>query len=274
MKLLKTLLIALFILVSLAFGILYGFERLTEDHTKPRILWDGQRLEVSVSATDAELCQGLQAVDEEDGDLTDRICVRQVSNLTGANSAVVSYVVFDKASNFCTFSREVFYTDYEKPRFHLSQPLIYHINETVGLNDRLTATDVLDGDLSGRIRVVSTSITNTIEGEYPLDVQVTNSKGDTATLSLTVAVRNYTSRHPIITLSDYLVYVQQGSTMEDLRSYIASAFENDGGAAIAPKDIQISGSVDLNEAGCYDITYSYLNSENLSYSVILTVVVV
>ena len=273
MKLLKTILIAMFILVSLAFILLYGHDRLTVDHTAPRILWDGERLEVSVTATDEELCRGLQAVDDRDGDLTHRIYVRQVSNLTGANSAVVSYVVFDAASNFCTFSREVYYTDYEKPRFQLSQPLIYHINETVGLNDRLTATDVLDGDISGRIRVVSTSMTNTIEGEYPLDVQVTNSKGDTATLALTVAVRNYTSRHPVITLSDYLIYVEQGSEWKDSRSYIASAYENDGGAAIDPEDIQVSGSVDPNKAGCYEITYSYLNSENLSYSVILTVVV-
>ncbi len=273
MKSLKISLISLFMLVSVAFVLLFGYDRLMVDHTAPRILCDGVPLEVSAGATEAELCRGLQAFDDQDGDLTDRILVRWVSNLTGANSAVVSYVVFDSASNFCTFSREVYYTDYQKPRFHLSQPLIYRVNETAALNDRLTATDVLDGDISGRIRVVSTSLTNTVEGEYPLSVQVTNSKGDTAALSLTVAIRNYTARHPVITLSDYLIYVEKGSEMEDLRSYIASACARENGKAIAPEEISISGSVDTSEAGCYEITYSYLNSENLSYSVILTVVV-
>lgn len=273
MKSLKTILILLFVLVSLGFGLVYGYDRLMVDHTAPRILCDGVRLEVSVSATDAELCRGLQAVDNRDGDLTDRISVQWVSQLTGANRAVVSYVVFDAASNFATFTREVYYTDYEKPRFQMSQPLIYHINETVSLVDRLTATDVLDGDISGRIRVVSTSMTNTIEGEYPLDVQVTNSSGDTAALTLTVAVRNYTSRHPMITLSDYLVYMDLGSEMQDLRSYIASAYASEGGEALSVEEITVNGAVDTSKAGCYEITYSYLNSENLSYSVILTVVV-
>ena len=274
MKKLKTLLVILFVLVTLGFGVVYGYDYLMVDHTAPQILCDGVRLEVPSGATEAELCRGLQAVDDKDGDLTHRIMVRKVSHLTGANSAVVSYVVFDSASNFCTFSREVFYTDYQKPRFHLSKPLIYHINETATLNDRLTASDVVDGDVSGRIRVVSTTMTNTIEGEYPLDVQVTNSKGDTAVLSFTVAVRNYTSRHPIITLSEYLMYVEQGSEMADLRSYIASAYTREGGEAVEAEDIQISGSVDVMQTGVYEVTYSYLNGENLSYSVILTVVVV
>lgn len=273
MKSLKICCISLFLIVSVAFVLLFGYDRLMVDHEAPRIVWDGVPLEVGVGATDAELCRGLQAIDDRDGDLTDRIMVRWVSNLTGANSGVVSYVVFDSSSNFCTFSREVYYTDYQKPRFHLGQPLIYRVGETAALNDRLTATDVLDGDISGRIRVVSTSLTNTVEGEYPLSVQVTNSKGDTAALSLTVAIRNYTARHPVIALSDYLLYVEQGSEMEDLQSYIASAYTREGGEQIAPEEISISGSVDTNVAGCYEITYSYLNSENLSYSVILTVVV-
>lgn len=273
MKSLKISVICLFALMSLAFVLLFGYDRLMVDHTPPQILWDGVPLELSVDADEAELCRGLQAIDEQDGDLTDRILVRWVSNLTGANSAVVSYVVFDSSSNFCTFSREVYYTDYQKPRFQLSEPLIYHVNETASLNDRLTATDVLDGDISGRIRVVSTSMTNAIEGEYPLSVQVTNSKGDTAALNLTVAIRNYTARHPVIRLSDYLIYVEQGSELADLRSYIASAYERADGEPLSPEDISISGSVDTNAAGCYEITYSYLNGENLSYSVILTVVV-
>ena len=273
MKQLKICLICLFVLVSVAFGLLYGYDRLMVDHTPPQILCDGAPLEVSAGADEQELCRGLQATDDRDGDLTDRIMVRWVSNLTGNNSAVVSYVVFDAASNFCTYSREVFYTDYEKPRFSLSQPLIYHVNEAVTLNDRLSAWDVLDGDISGRIRVVSTSMTNTVEGEYPLSVQVTNSTGDTAALTLTVAVRNYTSRHPVIRLTDYLIYTEQGSELHDPRNYIAEALTREDGEAIAPENIQVSGHVDTSIAGCYEITYSYLNSENLSYSVILTVVV-
>lgn len=125
MRKLQITLIALFLAVAIAFCAVFLHDRLTADHTAPRIVSDGVPLEVSVNATDAELCAGLTAADDRDGDLTDRIIVRRVSQLTGANSAQATYTVFDSASNFCTFTRPIYYTDYHKPRFSLSQPLVY-----------------------------------------------------------------------------------------------------------------------------------------------------
>ena len=86
MRKLQITLIALFLAVAIAFCAVFLHDRLTADHTAPRIVSDGVPLEVSVNATDAELCAGLTAADDRDGDLTDRIIVRRVSQLTGANS--------------------------------------------------------------------------------------------------------------------------------------------------------------------------------------------
>lgn len=152
MRKLQITLIALFLAVAIAFCAVFLHDRLTADHTAPRIVSDGVPLEVSVNATDAELCAGLTAADDRDGDLTDRIIVRRVSQLTGANSAQATYTVFDSASNFCTFTRPIYYTDYHKPRFSLSQPLVYGVGSTVTLLDRLKAEDVLDGDLTDKMR--------------------------------------------------------------------------------------------------------------------------
>ena len=153
MRKLQITLIALFLAVAIAFCAVFLHDRLTADHTAPRIVSDGVPLEVSVNATDAELCAGLTAADDRDGDLTDRIIVRRVSQLTGANSAQATYTVFDSASNFCTFTRPIYYTDYHKPRFSLSQPLVYGVGSTVTLLDRLKAEDVLDGDLTDKMRL-------------------------------------------------------------------------------------------------------------------------
>mgnify|MGYP000396984458 CR=1 FL=1 len=98
MRKLQITLIALFLAVAIAFCAVFLHDRLTADHTAPRIVSDGVPLEVSVNATDAELCAGLTAADDRDGDLTDRIIVRRVSQLTGANSAQATYTVFDSAS--------------------------------------------------------------------------------------------------------------------------------------------------------------------------------
>ena len=275
MKTIKTLVIALFLIIALAFSVMYCYDKMMVDHVAPKIICDGAKLEISVTADDEELCRGLVATDDVDGDITDRIIVRRVSRLTGSNSAVAHYAVFDSASNFCTFTRNVYYTDYCQPQYTLTQPMIFNVNSVVALNDRITAYDVIDGDITPRIRISAANISNSVEGEYPMTLQVTNSTGDTAALTLTVQIRNYTSRHPVIKLSKYLTYVELGSevSLEQFRDLIVGVYETEDGKAVKAKDVTITGMVDSGRLGSYDVKFTYINQENLSYSVILTVVV-
>ncbi len=275
MRSIKSIVIVLFLVIALAFSVMYCYDAMMVDHVAPKIVCDGAKLEVSVTGTDADLCRGLVATDDVDGDITDRIIVRRVSRLVGSNSAVAHYAVFDSASNFCTFTRNVYYTDYCQPKYALSEPMIFNVNSTVTLVDRLTAHDVIDGDITTRIRISAANISTSVEGEYPMTLQVTNSTGDTSALTLTVQIRNYTSRHPRIQLKEYLTYAEQGSVvdLEEYRDMILSVRENDGGGVISPKDVVISGEVDTSRIGSYDVKFSYINRENLSYSVVLTVVV-
>ena len=275
MRSIKSIVIVLFLVIALAFSVMYCYDAMMVDHVAPKIVCDGAKLEVSVTGTDADLCRGLVATDDVDGDITDRIIVRRVSRLVGSNSAVAHYAVFDSASNFCTFTRNVYYTDYCQPKYALSEPMIFNVNSTVTLVDRLTAHDVIDGDITTRIRISAANISTSVEGEYPMTLQVTNSTGDTSALTLTVQIRNYTSRHPRIQLKEYLTYAEQGSIvdLEAYRDMILSVRENDGGGVISPKDVVISGEVDTSRIGSYDVKFSYINRENLSYSVVLTVVV-
>lgn len=275
MRSIKSIVIVLFLVIALAFSVMYCYDAMMVDHVAPKIVCDGAKLEVSVTGTDADLCRGLVATDDVDGDITDRIIVRRVSRLVGSNSAVAHYAVFDSASNFCTFTRNVYYTDYCQPKYALSEPMIFNVNSTVTLVDRLTAHDVIDGDITTRIRISAANISTSVEGEYPMTLQVTNSTGDTSALTLTVQIRNYTSRHPRIQLKEYLTYAEQGSVvdLEAYRDMILSVRENDAGGVISPKDVVISGEVDTSRIGSYDVKFSYINRENLSYSVVLTVVV-
>ncbi len=275
MRYLQIIVISLFLVVAIAFSVFFSYDRLMTDHTAPNIVSDGVPLYVSVNASNQELCAGLTAYDNIDGDVTDRIIVRKVSLLSGANSALVSYAVFDSTSNYCTFSRMIYYTDYCKPRFSLSQPLSYAPNSTITLLDRLTAQDVIDGDISQRIRLSSLSISNTEPGEYPITVQVTNSSGDTASVNLTLLIENSTSRHPTISLSNYIHYVTRGDTLTEdmLRDLIIGARESAYGEAVAAEDIEISGEVDTAKRGSYTVTYSYTNAQSLTRAVLLNVIV-
>lgn len=274
MKNLRIIVIALFIVVSIAFSVLYCYDRLTLDHEAPKIICDGNALEVSVRATDAELCAGLSAYDNVDGDITDRIVVRKISQLVDANRAIISYTVFDSSSNYCTFSRYITYTDYQKPHFSLSKPLIYNLNGLVTLEDRLAAHDVIDGDITNRMRLSSANLGNSAIGEYPIMVQVTNSTGDTSLVTLTVSIQNYTSQHPIIYLDEYLIYIDSRTKLdiESLREHIVSALDSAHGNTIDPSEIEITGEINYKKRGSNNITFSYTNDAGLTYSVILTVV--
>ena len=275
MRNLQIIVVTVFLVVSIIFSVFFCYDRLAVDHTAPQIISDGVPLHISVNASDRELCAGLTAYDDTDGDITDRIIVRRISRLSGANSAYVYYAVFDSSSNYCVFNRTIYYTDYCKTRFSLSQPLSFTPNSVITLEDRLSAYDVIDGDISNRIRLSSVSVSNTEPGEYPITVQVTNSSGDTSSISLTVLIENVTSRHPTITLSEYIHYVTYGDSLteETLRSLIVGASESSSGYAVDAEDIVISGEVDTTTRGSYSVTYSYTNAQGLTRFVILNVVV-
>ena len=275
MRNLRILVIALFLIVAVSFATFFSYDRLMMDHSAPQIYCDGEPLNVSVFATDKELCAGLTAYDNVDGDITDRIVVRKVSQLVGDNIAQISYAVFDSSSNLCIYNRYVYYTDYHKPRFSITQPLTYNVNSTITLADRLVATDIIDGDITPRIRVDASRLSNDAEGEYEMPVRVSNSSGDISTLELTVLVQNVTSNHPVIHLDDYLIYVSRGTELsdEDLRSHIILAKETNTGIAIDPNKVSITSFVKPNASGSYNVYYTYTNSLNYTYTVILTVVI-
>lgn len=139
------MILALFILTLLAFCGLRIYRRLTVDVTPPVITCSTDSIDVSVTAGTRPCCRG-HGLRRPGRDLTDQILIKGVSPSLTDSSAQVTYIVFDSANNMATVTRTVRYTDYEAPRFALSQPLVYPAGQTVTLLDRLTATDVLDGD--------------------------------------------------------------------------------------------------------------------------------
>ena len=80
---------------------------------------------------DSALLDGVCASDDRDGDLTGQVLIRSVSQFTGENTALVSYIVFDSSDNMSTASRSVVYTDYTPPRFALSEPLVFAPSSSV-----------------------------------------------------------------------------------------------------------------------------------------------
>lgn len=89
---------------------------------------------------------------------------------------------WDSDAHVAHRTRTVRYTDYAPPKFALSRELRYSVGTAVQIRDRLTATDLIDGDVSERIKVTSSGLSAYAEGTYPVTFEVTNSLGDTRLL--------------------------------------------------------------------------------------------
>lgn len=265
MRTLKTILIICLVLVTAAFAAGQVYSRVVADTVPPMITLDSDSITVSVEDGRDALLRGVTASDAKDGDLTGQIIVSGVSKLISNNTAKVSYMVFDMAGNMASATRYVVYSDYHRPRFMLITPLVYSLGETVSITGRLQAQDAVDGDITSSIRVLSSDIISSTEGVYNLTLQVINSLGDTAQVTLPVTIRAEADGDSAVKLRRYLVYVGLGDNFEP-RNYIESV------SAGSVSDVRIDSNVDTQSAGCYLVTYT-VTSGGRSSSALMTVVV-
>lgn len=268
MKHLTRITLVLFVLVLALYLGVRIYSRGALDTTPPTLTFDSDTLELSVSDPQTALLAGVTARDDRDGDLTDQVLVQGVGQLLANNTARVSYVVFDQAGNLSTASRYICYTDYEKPRFTLSQPLIFPVDLAADLPDLsglVTASCVLDGDLSDQIRITAHSLNAYQPGEYDITFQVANSMNDVQVLRTKVVIDDQAAAWQPVKLRQYLLYLPQGSTFQ-ARDSILSVSGGDAG------DVVISGDVDTQTPGSYCVRYCYTTGGH-DYVVYLTVVV-
>lgn len=281
MRFFQTIVIAVFVV---CLGMFVGtniWDNYRNDTTKPEIHTDEVVLEVSVSDPPEKLLEGLTAVDEKDGDITDSIMVSGTSYFIEKGEATVKYVVFDSDNNFCELSRKVKFTDYHSPEFSLKAPLIFNRNSNVSVLDYVEATDQLDGDITDKVKISSGYVDFTTAGTYPITLEVTNSYGDRAEVEIKVIIKDSVSQAGI-KLTDYLIYVDKDSKF-DAGNYVDSIVSSGGekmetqGLTVYDKgaylcDIHVSGEVNTGEPGCYQLEYTYQTSRSEGFAC-LTVVV-
>lgn len=266
--------VILFFIVSV---ILFAFVRrdvvANMDDTIPYIKSGKDVLEIQCSEYPAGLVNGLSAYDEKDGDITNSILVNNISEFDQDGNCVVSYLVFDQDMNSSSYSRKVKLTDYEPPKFDLIQPLVFRVGEDVKVAERIKAVDLLDGIISSNIKI-SSGIEDNIGtlgvGEYGINVAVTNSNNDEVTMPLNVRILEKNSFAPVINLSNYMVYIKKGDSL-DTASYIKSVTDNNG-TEISRDGMSINSNVDTNKAGVYEVIYSIDYKGNVGVTALVVVV--
>lgn len=272
MRIVRVLLMAAFIISLVLFGVTEVLERTGRDPGTPVIVSDRETLEIPCAYTREQLLEGLSAKDETDGDLTDQIILGTFSRFIGEGLSSMTYVVFDSDDQPGTLTRNVRFTDYHAPRFTLTEPLVFAVQEGSysAAMERIGAQDVLDGDLTGWVTQTDTNLDYEAAGSYTMTVQVSNSFGDTSSAALPVHV-TAAEQTLDIRLTEAIVYLQAGNPF-DPGAFVADVLDGAGSSMGAGAASAQSG-VDAGTPGTYEVHYTAADGAGNTGETWLTVIV-
>lgn len=269
----------------------YGYRALDlarTDTKAPKIEINTERVEVSVLDPKSALLQGVTAMDNVDGDVTESVVVESISLLNRDGTISVSYAAFDSTGNVAKATREAKYTDYESPKLTLSGPLLYSYGSNFDVLSTVGATDMIDGDIQHRVRATALEEDSiAVLGTHQVRFQVNNSLGDTMALELPVEVYASDTYNAGLTLTEYLIYLPVGANFNP-SSYLGDftlrgETTNLRNGLPGNYTLRTKGEVQTQQPGVYcmeyRVTYTVrnetnpnLNQEYTGYSKLIVVV--
>lgn len=252
MRFIRRITIAVFICSAVLWGVGY-VSKLNQDTEAPVIKADSDVIYVKAGCDDEELKKGLTASDDEDGDVTKDIIVGTISPFIEKGVSRVEYLVFDQSNNVGSYVRTVHFEDYSSPYLVLTAPLMYKQNSEIVLSDRLFAVDRLEGDISNKIRLSTSGVTQSEAGIYELKVEVKNSYGDLVDETLLLNIMPYENDRGYIKLKEYLVYLPAGAEISPL-DYVEKAVDSEG-TEMPLESVVITQEVDTNKPGTGQFRY-------------------
>lgn len=243
----------IFIISSILF-VWTTFEKKEDESHPPVITSTIETLELKMSEkSDKEkLMQGLQAEDEEDGDLTHDIVVTDVSGFVEQGISEVTYMVADRDGNSSFFIRKIKYTDYEAPEFSIIKEPVCKVGDSPDIRDFVSVEDKYDGDITDHVELEGQLDTNEA-GLYALTLHVTNSMNDTVSYRMFMHVKEESENKSVVKLSQYSVSLEKNAEFNAME-YIDDVL-NSVGDKIYDPDLDITNEVDTDKPGIYPVVY-------------------
>ena len=258
------------LLIGLYAAFLFWADRTEGTGELPVITVPDTVLEVSVSATDEDLLEGVTASDVEDGDLTSRVFVESISAFDQNRQRTVTYAVFDQNDNITHTTRLLQYTDYAEPEITLTGSLcLYYLDSTEQLKNYVSATSSVDGDISSRVSI--TRAEYDANNNYVVDYSVTDSCGITSTFSTNVTWLN-TEPTIEITLTDYMLRVNVGTPINAL-DFIDTITDMGVTDNTLMREIEVSSDYNRYQPGTYEVIYR-INRSNSEYGITKMIIIV
>ena len=214
-----------------------------------------ETIEASIDTTDEELAALVKAFDDKDGDISANVVVEHKNYFFEKGLSIITFSVCDSDNNVSKISKNIRYVDYTSPKIEVYSDLIYMVSSNERISSYFKVNDVFDGDISSRLKIVSTDFNKNIPGEYSVNCKVTNSFGDTQEMAFPIVIEPQTKVNAKIYLKQYFVYLKTGET-HDFAQYIDSVeSESDYGYDVHNIKINTEG-FDNSKPGVYPIDFT------------------
>ncbi|MFR3072326.1 MAG: immunoglobulin-like domain-containing protein, partial [Paeniclostridium sp.] len=182
----------------------------------------------------------------------------------------LTYTVTDKDGNTTTVKRIVIvnikWVDINSvPKINASDKTI-KVGEKFNPMEGVTATDKEDGNITDKIKVIEDTVNTNKVGTYKVVYEVTDSQGAKVTKTITVNVKS--NDKPVISGANNISIIE-GTKFDPMKGVTATDTE-DGNIS---KDIKVTGTVDTNKPGKYELTYTVTDKDGNTTTVKRIVIV-
>lgn len=178
-------------------------DNIEEDDTiKPIVNIIGKNPD-TINVGESFIDSGAVATDNNDGNLTSKIITVNNVDTTLPGSYTISYTVSDEAGNMSSDTRIVLVLDKNKPTISIkgNNPDTSYLGYSY-IDSGATAIDLVDGDLTDSIKVVSNVDTSSL-GNYSIIYIVSNGSGNSDTAIREVTIIDKPARSVYIFETDY-----------------------------------------------------------------------
>ena len=223
-----------------------------------------------IEGTKFDPMKGVTATDTEDGNITKDIKVTGTVDTNKPGKYELTYTVTDKDGNTTTVKRTVIvnmkWVDINSvPKINASDKTI-KVGEKFNPMEDVTATDKEDGNITDKIKVIEDTVNINKVGTYKVVYEVTDSQGAKVTKTITVNVKS--NDKPVISGANNISIIE-GTKFDPMKGVTATDTE-DGNIT---KDIKVTGTVDTNKPGKYELTYTVTDKDGNTTTVKRTVIV-
>ncbi|EJV42537.1 LPXTG-domain-containing protein cell wall anchor domain [Bacillus toyonensis] len=200
---------------------------------------------------------GVKAIDNEDGDITDKVTVDGSVDASKPGTYELTYTVSDSKGHTVTAKQTVTVKQKVEPTDE-APVLTVPAEATINVGDKFNplagvkATDNEDGDITDKV-TVDGSVNTSKSGTYELTYTVSDSKGHTVTAKQTVTVKQKvepTDEVPVLTVPAEVI-INVGDNYNPLAG--VKAIDNEDGD-ITDKVIHM-GEVDTSKAGNFEVKF-------------------